>query len=203
MSRRRSGIEIYSLEDFRKADRLGRIRMHMLEPEKFCLDDQDERYYRMLQQAYQLVFDELRQSVAIRVIQETIPEAESWYMANRLLRDIYELFAPFVNKNKELRRAILVEKLYHLARVAEKNALVTYTDEKGIETEVANADWMEMAQRLYTQAGKFEGLDQHEAALIDPDEIQIPAIEITADPQAFLAAQAEESDEEADDYDDE
>lgn len=177
--------------------------MHMLEPEKFCLDDQDERYYRMLQQAYQLVFDELRQSVAIRVIQETIPEAESWYMANRLLRDIYELFAPFVNKNKELRRAILVEKLYHLARVAEKNALVTYTDENGIQTEVANAEWMAMAERLYTQAGKFEGLDQHEVALIDPDEIQIPAIEITADPQAFIAAQAEESDEEADDYDDE
>lgn len=177
--------------------------MHMLEPEKFCLDDQDERYYRMLQQAYQLVFDELRQSVAIRVIQETIPEAESWYMANRLLRDIYELFAPFVNKNKELRRAILVEKLYHLARVAEKNALVTYTDENGIQTEVANSDWMAMAERLYTQAGKFEGLDPREATLLDPDEIQIPAIEITADPQAFIAAQAEESDEEADDYDDE
>lgn len=201
MSKRLSKIEIYSLEDFLKADRINRIRMYMIEPEKFCLDDADERYYRMLQQAYQLVFDELRQSVAIRVIQETIPEAESWYMANRLLRDIYELFAPFVNKNKELRRAILVEKLYSLARVAEKNALVTYTDENGVETEVANSEWMAIAERLYTQAGKFEGLDQHEAPMLDPDEIRIPEIEITADPQAFLAAQTEDS-EEADDYDD-
>lgn len=202
MSRKLSQIEIYSLEDFRKADRIGRIRMHMLEPDKFALNDQDDTYYRQLQQAYQLVFEELRQSVAIRAIQEGIPGAESWHMANRILKDIYELFAPFLKKNKELRRAILVEKFYAMAKVAEGKAMFEYTDDEGVTHQCADQDWMMIAEKLYTQAGKFEGLDQHEVTMLDPDEIQIPEIEITADPAAFLAAQAEESGE-ADDYDDE
>jgi len=198
MSRKRSQIEIYSLEDFKKADRLGRIRMHMLEPERFALNDQDDIYYRQLQQAYQLVFEELRHSVAIRAIQEAIPGAEMWHRANRILQDIYELFAPFLRKNKDLRRAILVEKLYEMAKVAEKRAYGSYTDDQGNVQEWADPDWMVIVERLYTQAGKFEGLDQHDAPLLDPDEIQIPEIEITADPAAFLAAQAENSGEEAD-----
>lgn len=188
MSRKQLQIEIYSLEDFNKADRIGRIRMHMLEPDRFALNDQDDEYYRQLQQAYQLVFEELRQSFAIKAIQEAIPGAESWHRANRILQDIYELFAPFLKKNKELRRAILVEKLYMLAKAAEAKAV----DENGQATD---AEWMAIAERLYSQAGKFEGLDEHDTALIDPDEIQIPAIEITSDPAAFLDAQNEEVEE--------
>lgn len=202
MSRKPSQIEIYSLEDFNKSDRIGRIRMHMIEPERFALNDQDEEYYRQLQQAYQLVFEELRQSIAIKAIQEAIPGAESWHRANRILLDIYELFAPFLKKNKELRRAILVEKLYMMADVAEKKAIFEYTDSAGVKHQGADQEWMVIAERLYSQAGKFEGLDEHDTALIDPDEIQIPSIEITSDPAAFLAAQNEEAEEAEYDEDD-
>lgn len=203
MSKKESRIEIYSQADFNKADRIGRIRMHMLEPDRFALNDPDEEYYRQLQQAYQLVFEELRQSVAIRAIQETIDGAESWHKANRILQDIYELFAPFLKKNKELRRAILVEKLYMMAKVAESKAVFEYTDSDGVTQSGADQEWMVIAERLYSQAGKFEGLDEHDTALIDPDEIKIPNIEITSDPAAFLAAQNEEAEEaEDDEYDD-
>jgi len=198
MSKKQSKIEIYSLEDFKKSDRIGRIRMHMLEPERFVLNDLEETYYRHLQQAYHLVFGELQESVAIRAIQEAIPGAESWYLANRILRDIYELFSPFLQKNRELRRAILVEKLYEMAKAAEKHAY----GKRPNGQEYADPEWMAIAERLYTQAGKFEGLDQHEAPMLDPDEVQIPHIEITADPAAFLAAQAEDSGEEAEEWDD-
>lgn len=172
--------------------------MHMIEPDRFALNDLEDIYYRQLQQAYQLVFEELRQSVAIRTIQEAIPGAESWHMANRVLQDIYELFAPFLKKNKDLRRAILVEKFYMMAKVAESKAIFEHTDSDGIVHQGADKEWMEVATRLYELAGKFEGLDEHDTAMIDPDEIQIPSIEITADPAAFLAAQTEEA-EEADD----
>lgn len=202
MSKKQSKIEIYSLEDFKKSDRISRIRMHMLEPERFVLNDQEDIYYGYLQKAYHLVFGELQESVAIRAIQEAIPGAESWYLANRILRDIYELFSPFLQKNKELRRAILVEKLYEMAKEAQKRAYGRQTNENGNEYEWADPEWMAIAERLYTQAGKFEGLDQHEAPMLDPDEIQIPHIEITADPAAFLAAQAEDSGEEAEEWDD-
>ena len=202
MSKKPSKIEIYSLADFQKANRLDRIRMHMLEPERFVLSDDDGEYYRQLQHAYHMVFDELRESVAMKAIMENVPGANTWHRANKVLRDIYELFSPFLKKNKDLRRAIVLEKLYMLADVAQKRAVFTYTDYKGDQQEGADREWMEMAERLLTQAAKIEGLDQPEKAAFDPEELLIPEIEITSDPAAFLASQMEFEDAEFDDYPD-
>lgn len=202
MSKKQSKIEIYSLGDFRKADRIGRLRMYMIEPDRFDLNNEDQNYYNDLNRAYQLVFEELQMSVAIRAIQGVIPGAESWHKANAILRDVYELFGPFLIKNKELRRAILVEKLYAMAKIAESRAYGEYQDEDGKNHEWADQEWMLVAEKLYSQAAKIEGLDQHEQQMIDPDDIMIPAIEITSDPAAFIAAQAEEAEEAEDDEDD-
>lgn len=174
----------------------------MLEPERFVLSDDDGEYYRQLQHAYHMVFDELRESVAMKAIMENVPGANTWHRANKVLRDIYELFSPFLKKNKDLRRAIVLEKLYMLADVAQKRAVFTYTDDKGDQQEGADREWMEMAERLLTQAAKIEGLDQPEKAAFDLDELLIPEIEITSDPAAFLASQMEFEDAEFDDYPD-
>jgi len=183
--------------------------MHMIEPERFVLNDQDETYYRQLQAAYHLVFDELRESVAMKAIMETVEGADTWHRANKLMRDIYTLFSPFVQKNKDLRRAILLEKLYLMADVAQKKAVFKYTaqDKEGndIEHEGADLEWMELAGKLYAQAAKIEGLDQPEMSVINPDDLTIPEIEITSDPQAFLNAQnpdIEDAEEWPDEYDD-
>lgn len=209
MSKNQSTIKIYSQADFGKADRIDRIRMHMIEPERFVLNDQDETYYRQLQAAYHLVFDELRESVAMKAIMETVEGADTWHRANKLMRDIYTLFSPFVQKNKDLRRAILLEKLYLMADVAQKKAVFKYTaqDKEGndIEHEGADLEWMELAGKLYAQAAKIEGLDQPEMSVINPDDLTIPEIEITSDPQAFLNAQnpdIEDAEEWPDEYDD-
>lgn len=200
MSKKTSTIEIYSQADFHKADRLDRIRMHMIEPERFILGDDDDAYYRQLQQAYHLVFQELRESVAMKAIMENVPGADTWHRANRILRDIYTLFSPFVQKNKDLRRAILLEKLYMMADVAQNRAVFTCTDDDGKEKECADRDWMEMAERLLSQAARIEGLDQPEKSAFDPDELVIPEIEITSDPAAFIEAQRQVDDVEFDEY---
>lgn len=178
----------------------------MIEPDRFVLNDSDEKYYRQLQTAYHLVFDELRESVAMKAIMEQVPGADTWHRANRILRDIYALFSPFVQKNKDLRRAILLEKLYMMADVAQKNAVFKYEaqDPEGnnIEKEGADLEWMEVAGKLYAQAAKIEGLDQPEVSMLNPDEITIPAIEITSDPNAFLAAQAAIEDADFEDWPD-
>ncbi|RTL04776.1 hypothetical protein EKK58_09660 [Candidatus Dependentiae bacterium] len=180
--------------------------MHMIEPDRFVLNDSDEQYYLQLQKAYHLVFDELRESVAMKAIMEQVPGADTWHRANRILRDIYALFSPFVQKNKDLRRAILLEKLYMMADVAQKNAVYKYEaqDAEGnkIEKEGADLEWMELAGKLYAQAAKIEGLDQPEVIMLNPDEITIPAIEVTSDPQAFLAAQADIEDADYDEWPD-
>jgi hypothetical protein len=170
--------------------------MHMIEPDRFVLNDSDDTYYRQLQEAYHLVFDELRESVAMKAIMHTVQGADTWHRANRILRDIYTLFSPFVQKNKDLRRTILLEKLYLMADVAQKKAVFVYKDSEGKEHEGADIEWMELAGKLFAQAAKIEGLDQAEISTMNPDDLEIPEIEITSDPAAFLAAQAGEDGDE-------
>lgn len=171
----------------------------MIEPERFVLSEEDEVYYRQLQHAYHLVFDELRESVAMKAIMESVQGADTWHRANKVLRDIYELFSPFLKKNKELRRAIMLEKLYMMADVAQKKAVWEYVDAGGSPVQGADKEWMDMASRLLGQAAKIEGLDEQDKGLIDPDDLVIPEIEITNDPAAFLAAQTDIEDLEIDD----
>lgn len=188
MSKKLSKLEIYSLSDFKKADRLDRIRMSMVEPERFPLDGDDWQYAQDLETAWLLVSNETRESVAVRLIQNNVPGAESWYRANRMLRDVETLYAPFIAKNRDLQRRRVVEKLYAMAEIAEKRA--HGTDEEGKEW--ADKEWLVIAQKLYKDAAELEGLHTDNAPPFDPDELIIPEIEITSDPRAFLEEQTED-----------
>lgn len=198
MSKRPSKIEIYSLADFQKADRLDRIRMHMIEPERFVLNDQDEVYYLQLQEAWLLVSNEVREAVAIRLIQDKVDGCETYYKANRVLRDVEALFAPFLSKNRTIQRARIIEKMYLFAEKAESKAI--WTDEEGLE--YVDQEWLMLAQKFYREAAEMEGLNKIEESMLDADDIEIPEIEITSDPQAFLAMQTGIEDVEFDDYPD-
>ena len=115
-----TSLQIYSQRDFQEADKLDRIYMSELEPDKFCLTDTEEKYYKKLIEAYQLVFEEISEANAIRLIRAQVTEFESLTSANRLLNDVQSYFGRFFNKNKNYRRAILVEKFYALGAQAEE-----------------------------------------------------------------------------------
>lgn len=174
----------------------------MVEPERFVLDDQDWQYAQDLEHAWLLVSNETRESVATRLIQNNIRGAESWYRANRILRDIETLYAPFIAKNRDLQRRRVVEKLYAMAEIAEKKA---HGIEDDGETVWVDKEWIVIAQKLYKDAAELEGLHADNAPPIDPDDLVIPEIEITSDPAAFLESQTEDieyeddTEEEADD----
>lgn len=171
----------------------------MVEPERFVLDDADWQYYVDLEKVWQITSAETRESVAIRLIQQHVFGAESWYKANRLLRDVETLFAPFLKKNRELQRARIVEKLYAMAEIAEKKAFGS--DEEG--NEWADKEWMVIAQKMYKDAAELDGLHRDNSPLIDPDAIVIPEIEITSDPQAFLETQTGGEEMDFEDFPDE
>lgn len=203
MSKKQLTLEIYSLADFQKASRIDRIRMSMVEPDRFVLDNDDYDYYRQLMAAWHLVSNECRESVALRLIQNEVDGAESWYKANRILRDVEELFAPFMERNRELQRRKVIDRLYAYAEIAHNKAV--YKDEE--DKEQVDKDWIQLAQRFLKDAAEMEGLSMEGAPPIDPDSIVIPEIEITSDPEAFIDAEyaddgGEWSDEEADEDDD-
>lgn len=165
--------------------------MHMIEPDRFVLNDQDWKYHIDLEQAWLLISGETRESVAIRLIQSSIPGAVSWFRANRMLRDVEVLYAPFLKKNREVQRARVIEKLYEYAAIAEKKAI--YTDEEGLE--YIDQEWFVIAQKCLKDAAEMEGLNEDASTLINPDDVLIPEFEVTSDPQAFL-------EEQLDDYED-
>lgn len=185
MSKKLSKIEIYSLADFRKADRLDRIRMHMIEPHRFVLNNDDQLYYDQLQEAWRLVSNEMQEGVAINLIQETIDGAESWFRANRMLRDIEELFAPFLDRNREMQKRKVIERMYLYAEKAHQKAISKAED----GTEQIEAGWLELAQKFLKEAAQMEGLDGDNATTLNADDVFIPEIEVTSDPSAFLEAQ--------------
>jgi len=161
--------------------------MFMIEPDKFVLNDVDETYYLQLQQAWRLVSDEVRESVAINLIREQIDGCESWFKANRVLRDVEALFSPFIERNKSLQRGRVIEKLYWFAKKAEERAIVTIEGE-----EIVDQDWLVIAQKFLKEAAEMEGLNDIEKAGFTADDLEIPEIEITSDPQAFVEAQTGE-----------
>lgn len=175
-------LEIYKAEDFREADRLGRIQMWLMQFELFdgMLSDADQRYYNDLHQAYQACFMELRSTVAIKWIQSNIRGAESWYKANQIFADMQALFGRFVEKNKAFQKSIIVEKLYNHAAVLEKNANILEKEGKIVE----GAMLRDMAGNKLEKAAKLEGLYDLEEGF-DPSEFEFPEIEVTSDPAAL------------------
>lgn len=179
---RKDSRKVFTLTEFKDSHRLDRIKIHMMEPERFPLSDSDEEYHQQLLQVYQNCFEEMRQGAAVTWIQENIPGCESKYKSNRLLSDCYEVFAPFVQKNKELRRHILVEKLYWLAERAMQD------------------DDYALAADILAKAGKFEGLDKVDEVQFDPEAVIIPQITISADATLLLPEKTENDEPEDAEY---
>lgn len=191
MSEKRYKLEIYSLDQFQKADRIDRIRMNIIEPDRFVLTDADWQYAKDLEHAWLLVSSETREAVAINLIRNSVPGAESWYKANRILRDVEALYAPFLSRNREMQRARVIERMYHFAELAQKRAV--FTDDDG--NECIDQEWLLIAQKFLKEAAEMEGLDATNALPFNPDDLVIPEFEITSDPEAFLEEQTGEYDD--------
>ena len=176
-------LQVYKAEDFKEADRLGRMLMYMIEPERaeFQLNHEDEVYYGQLLRAYQNCYGHLRRSVSIRWIQEHIPRCESPYKANRVFADMQQLFGHFIDKNKELQKQALIERLYLHAEKIEAAAEKLEAEEKWEPA----AYLRERAASVLEKAAKMEGLDQIEDGF-DPSEFELPEIEVTSDPAVLV-----------------
>ena len=137
------------------------------------LTDQEHEHWTRLQQVFALCFKQFDQTSAIRVIRRHVAGAERYEVAKRLYDDMGEIYGPFQKRNKDLARAILVQRLWSLGIRLEK---------EGKFTEAAE---------VFEKAGKFEGLDKHDVQEFNPDDIQLPVPVITNDPRWANAEEAE------------
>lgn len=190
MSRTKSNagsLVAYSNKDYSEADQLNRIRMYMIEPGKFDLGDDDWNYYLRLEGCFHLSQSELSRQVAINKIKTAYPEM-THHSAVMAFENSQKLFGTVIDNNRKIQKGKLIERLAILADKAFANAVFTIKREDDgeiIEEEHVNAEWMEMYRRLSKDIAELERYDK-DGPEFNPDDIKIPQLIITSDPQAFL-----------------
>jgi hypothetical protein len=141
------------------------------------LDQRDYERWQNIQQAFALCFKQFDQTKAIRVIRNQIPGCDRYETARRLYDEMTQVYGPFMRRNKELARAILVQRLWSIG---------VRLEQKGMLTEAAD---------VFAKAGEFEGLHLHDQVEFDPADIQIPTPIITSDPSALRGIEDIEEEE--------
>jgi hypothetical protein len=172
-------LSIIDDSDFKKASRREKFSMVLKEPRlDAMLTNQEAEHWERVQAVFALCFKQFDQTKAIRVIRSHIAGAERYEVAKRLYDDMCEVYGPVQKRNKEMARAMLVQRLWSIGvRLEQKGALVE-------------------AAEVFEKAGKFEGLDKDEVKEFNPDDIILPVPIITNDPRFANAEDVEyETDE--------
>jgi len=171
-------LKLYTNRDFRESERLERIYMAMMEPERFesLLTFEEEDYRRRLEQAYQRCFKELGRSAAIKYIQENVAGCETLYKASRVLDDMQKLFGRFLDKNLTLQKSLVVERMYESYQRMHEYAQTLYEDgNHGAAIEVE-----ERAMNILEKAAKLQGLDKVSTGF-KPEDFELPEIVVSSD----------------------
>ncbi len=182
----KTGLKIFEEPEFKSASRLDKFRMCLLEL-KFeeLLTGQEYEHWQRIQMVFALCFKQYDHTKAIRVIRNQVAGADAYNTAKRLYDDMCEVYGPIQRRNKEMARAILIQRLWSLGvRLEQRGDLVE-------------------AGEMFEKAGKFEGLDKFEAVDFDPADIEIPPPNITNDPKWANAEDIEYEDGEEEAPDDE
>lgn len=137
------------------------------------LTHQEYEHWQRIQMVFALCFKQYDQTKAIRVIRNQVAGAEAYATAKRLYDDMCDIYGPLQRRNKDMARAILVQRIWSLGVRLEQQGLLVEAGE------------------MFEKAGKFEGLDKHDEAEFDPADIEIPVPIITNDPRYANAEEIE------------
>jgi hypothetical protein len=110
MSNSQSNIKLFTQDDFKSADRIEKIYIWMMYPEKFMLSPRDEIYMDKLKQVYIIMTEEMMEERRIKKIRQFYPELRS-HQILKLLDDSEELFGRFRKMNKEFQDKLVRERL--------------------------------------------------------------------------------------------
>lgn len=156
---------VFDLVEFKNATKVERMYMYMIEPDRFVLAEEEERYFHILRQSYAVIaeFDKPRGEVieAINTI-----KGDFRATAYRIMKDAQSLFGMFEEVDKRVQRAIVREKLKMLAIKAQ------------------NQNDGQLEARCYEAMIRLDKLDQSDG---DPvQDTTIPMLEVTSDPTALI-----------------
>jgi hypothetical protein len=151
----KKGTKRFTESDFKRADRLEKIYMTIQQPNDFDLTDTDERYKRLLQQAYPIIISGRPQFEVMRLIMTL--EGGLWRsQVSQIIRDTQELYAAFDSVHPKILRGVMREMLLENVQVLKK---IRDDDEEESSTRIKAADSITKA---VDNMSKYAQLDKKE-----------------------------------------
>lgn len=167
--------KVYELEDFKRATRLERLHMHLMQPYDFHLNDQDHEYLEKLRECFSIMQNAVSKQQTIRTMEDREPFSQTREIYS-IIHDTQQLFGNLVESNKNIDRMAVSEKLIQLAELA--------TNKKDYET----------AMKCWERYYKLNRLhEKDETALKD---LNVPDWEFTSDLSALPGVEDAEIEEE-------
>ena len=163
MSTELSKVRVFTDKMFKNATPIERMYIHMMEPERFVLNNTDHVRLEEIKDCFSLVNDKISAAEQIQLILENIRSIETWESANKLLREMETLFGDVVTRNREYTRTLYINKLRSLAAKAEEDG------------DIAEA------RRCIQSAAKLDHMDIPEQQQIDPNQFKVPEVTFTTD----------------------
>lgn len=174
MRSKKSKIALFTNEQFKKASRIERMHMHLLDPDRFYLPDEDFHYLEKLKLAFAVISNTLSRTEALKKIEAVLNIDIRKQDAYKYYNDSRELFGNIIKSNKDFDRLVLREKLVILANTAE--AMMN----------------IEEARKCYEAIMKLDALDKHGESDFNPEDFQFPTIIFSDDPSLLEDAEIDE-----------
>lgn len=191
MSRQLSGLRLFSEKEFKEADRLERIHIAIMNPDRFFLNNQDSTYLDQLRSIFVVLCENLLESEAIRKVEALYPEIRRERLYT-MINDAEELFSRFRKVNKDHLRTVTRERLkkyiYNMTHFKDDNGNdVEYTPDDKIMANVVKFEALLV---------KLDGLDKNDTVeTFDWSSLQLPTINFTSDRNALISEEAEYEEE--------
>jgi hypothetical protein len=191
---------VFSPAQFKRADRIERLYMKIMQPDDFELNNTDDDYLEALTQAYPLICTGRAAGEIIRQIQEL--QRGKWKsQAIKIYKDSQELYARFEEIHPKILRGIMRESLMktieRMEEIRDNDEMSTSITALGEEinrplyTGMEKVKAGEVIGKSWAIIGKFARLDREDIS--DDDETELPRIRFSTDPKVLLNQQQVQS----------
>lgn len=193
MSKQLSKTRIYTEAEFKAGDRLERIGMHLLQ-NGLTLSPTEEHYKADLWKVFQIHSDSLSQLGTLKKLKDLFPR-KKLSLLRQMITDAESVFGSLIQRNKDISRAVRIEKLTKIHEMAIDGVyveeLIQVPDPEadgGYRDQKVQRCLIEPDLKVATDAIKL--IDKIESDMKDEqsimDDLELGEIHFTTDPNALI-----------------
>lgn len=177
--------QLYNQKEFKAADRLERIRIHLIAGARgnYALTEAEEEYLGYMEQAWSILQTERSQVEAVKLLRWKV-DGMRQFPATQIMRDAITLFGDFVEIHRPTQRGMIRENLLKCIEECE----TAYA--KCLKKEPSQLDlqgWMKQKAGYWKLLMELDQITSIEDAIAA--DTTIPEISFTTDPAALMVTE--------------